>query len=167
MATKAFIIIRLEDSDQGRIIRFTPEGLPYPVEISPTQKDPLPEILLDGKYFACHNLTDSYPEWLGEELKANYTTRERILNLCAGGIYDTIKGQFNREAKKLPEGKFCIKNSLSCTSFDWEMNRPTLYKDFIELKDDITHNVLHYAYLFDGGKWRYLDIVNGKQWKEL
>lgn len=167
MGTKAFIIIRLEDSDQGRIVQFTPKGLPYPVEVSPTQKDPLPETLLDGKYFACHHLTDSYPEWLGEELKANYNDRERIINLISGGIYDNIKSEYSREAKKLPDGKYCIKNSLSCSSFLWEMNRPTLYKDFVQLKDDITHNVCQFAYLFDNGKWRYLDINESKQWEEL
>lgn len=167
MATKAFIIIRLEDSDQGRIVRFTPNGLPYPVEVSPTQKKPLPEVLLNGKYLACINLTDSYPEWLGRELKANYTTREKVMNLCSGGVCDTIKGHYNRDAKKLQEGKYCIKNSLSCTSYNWDLNRPTLYRNFTELKKDITHSVCQFAYLFDNGEWKYLNIHNGKQWIKL
>lgn len=167
MGTKAYIIIKVEDKDLNRKIQFDPSKMPWPVQVHPNQEGkPLPEVEITGKYLACHNLLDSYPDYLGVELLKNYNTYEKVLNLCAGGIYDTIVGIITLDGKTLPADQHCIKNSLSCSGYEWDLNKPEIFKDFTSLEEAISHSVLQYAYLFEDGKWSCKHIIR-KLWKPL
>lgn len=166
MGTKAYIIVKIDDADINRKCRFDATKVAHPVQIHPNQKDGLPEITISGKYLACHHLIDSFPHYLGKELKEHYDTYDKVLNLCAGGVYDTILGQFTFDAKPLPEGEYCVRNSLSCSSYCWGLNKPEVFANFADLEEEMAHSVMSYAYLFENGRWSYKLIYRSK-WKPL
>ena len=61
--------------------------------------------LNDGSILSAYHHWDSYPEWLGKTLKAQYNTKEKVADLIDGGDMsacwaDEIWG------KKLPQGEY-------------------------------------------------------------
>ena len=103
--------------------------------------------LKDGSILSAYHHWDSYPEWLGKQLKEHYNTKDKVAKLIDGGDMSSAytNAGFNNET--LPESKplYYVDRGESL-----EMNAPRLDATLSDYLDKDNGEEFHYLMTLNG-----------------
>ena len=163
MSTNAVIMVKINDSDNGKMLSLKKDLLPFPIldkEVDyklmfnkATKEDyekafkevnmkAFRNIKLIGNYIAIYHHWDGYPTALGRELLDNYNSYEKALNLMAlGNCSSIMSGGFNGKPN------FITPYALSNNDKDpWNEEKPTFLNAATEWQEQ-------YTYVFENNQW--------------
>ena len=105
--------------------------------------------LNDGSILSAYHHWDSYPEWLGKTLKAQYNTKEKVADLIDGGDMSTCWAD-EIWGKKLPKGTYAPEY-YSARGEDC----PPRYD---ETREQFLSDGEEYSYIFTSAGWVCYDM---------
>ena len=111
--------------------------------------------LADDSILSVYHHYDGYPQWLGVQLRKNYTTKSQIAELLDGGDISCIDSDTNWNREKV-EPHVLYYNARG------EDTEPRLDVD----EQDFFDNNEEYAYIFDDGIWECYDLHYDKPLKK-
>lgn len=144
MATRSHIVVKINEEDKGKVMRFNTNIFEWLKEKKILDKE-YKDIVLDGNYIKIYHHFDSHKNRLGRELLETYNSYDKALNLCLGGDCSSIVG--------------CYTPYYAIYDDDFEITRPKLSNEIPSLEED-------YLYLFKDEKW-FVKGKNDEDFKEL
>ena len=144
MSTRICIIVKVNKENIGKVKTFK-KSLIKGLESwgNGEAKDGFfPKITLHGQYIAIYCHWDGYLEGIGKELKDNYNTYEKALNLVLGGSISSIENG-NVRYYTMRKGE------------EWTSIEPVEFNTLRTAKKNGIFSWCEYFYVFDNGEWRY------------
>ena len=147
MSTKSNIIVKVRKSDIGSTALFDAKKLNVPEDCwSDNFKSLEKPVELTNEYIGISCRWDGYLDGVGYELKENFNTYEKALNLVLGGDCSSLGD----------DG--CITRYATRKGEKWNYLAPKQSNNPISLSKQ------EFSYLFEDGKWKWLD---DGEWKEF
>lgn len=147
MSTNSDIIVRVRKSDIGSIALFDAKKLDVPEKKWDKDFNSFEKpVEITNEYIGIYCHWDGYLDGVGSALKANFNTYEKALNLVLGGDCSSIGN----------DG--CITRYATREGEEWSYLSP------VQSDDPVLIAGQEYSYLFEDGKWKWLD---DGEWKEF
>ena len=164
MSTRALIVVNVTDYI-GQTLQFDKRKLPGGVRVMPfdrvqdpkafVPRDKREDTTVSTNYLSIYHHWDGYPDGLGKNLKENYDTQEKAVNLI-------LLGDLSTSMHYDKDDNVDVVPYSTREGEDWKNLKPAGHNSFSDLLATVD-SFIDYIYLFEDGHWRAFGTGHGER----